>query len=753
MQNLNLNREVSITEASRRRREELLPDTIPAHFGAAPIVATTASFQQFFRILLRHRWKLAILAAVLVGAAMVVQFTVPKLYEGSAMVKIDHRSGSIDTEPQSYSPATDDMDQIITTEMELAKSDTVLRPVALKYNLWDVEKQSKGMSPAEVIALREAPVDLQKLKIKRPPNSNLLNIIYRAHDPKLAADVANAIAESLVEHTSDTAKASLDATSKTVDQSLEQMRAKMQQSDAQLAAFETELGIVDPEQRATVLTSRLKDLTADLTIAQSDRVNRQATMRQMQAIQAATPTEALAAAQVADSLGMPNSTALAEAVGKLNEARAQFASAKSYYGTGHPEYLRAQQQVEELGKQVTAMIGGAADRSRIAYLQGLDREEKLNALVNQTKTEVDVMQSKAAQYDQLKEEAENQRKFYEELENRKEIAGINKSYDSAVAQVFSPARPPLDHIFPKLIIDLPIALLLACLLGPVAAVLLDMLDTKFSNPADVANRLQLEVLAVVPESKWLPSTPSGFNGTELAPLGHSTRTARTVARYKEAIRVFRTSLTASIQDGWLKTIQVTSSMPGEGKTTLTAALALSYAQIGKRVLLIDADMRRPMSHRFFQIPLTPGLSDVLEGELDFRDAITKIDGGLAVMPAGPVSSRSAELISMHFASVIAKATREYDLVIVDSPPVMGAAETVEIARIVDGSIVVVNSGKSGGDVVASTISALRRAHGQVLGLVMNRARDFGDGTYSYSYTYTYGPTIDSESPRKSKVAS
>jgi len=713
----------------------------------AVATATTASFKDFFRILFRHRFKMLLLVIVLVSTAVAVQFVVPKMYEGIALLKIDRHSSSIDIQPENIASGSDEMDGILTTEMELAKSDTVLRPVAEKFNLWAVEKQDKGMSADAAKMLRAAPVQLSKLIVKRPPNSNLINIIYRAKDPVLAANVANAIAESLVEHTNDSARASVAQTSEAVKTSLEQMRAKMDQANVQLAAYQAELGIVDPADRATVLSTRLKDLTGDLTSAQAERVNRGATKRQMQQASSLPPAQALAAAQVADQLGLPNSTALNTAVDRLNEANTQFANVKSYYGNGHPEYARAQQQVTEAARQVSAMVAGAASRSNVAFQQAVDREQNLAKLVEQTKSEVDGMQSKAALYDQLKEEAETDRKFYADLLNRTRIADINKGFDNANAQLFVPARPSQNVIFPKLFLNLAVAVMLSLLLGPILALLLEALDTKLSSPADVAIRLQLPVMATIPDSKLqFGSAANAPKSGELSLSRQSIRDGRSVARFKEALRIFRTSLLPGLMEGGMKTLQVTSAVPGEGKTTLTSWLALSLAQLGKKVLLIDADMRRPNVHRFFKISASPGLSEVLEGEVDFRSAIVTVEGGLSVLPAGPVSTRSAELVSISFSTMLSKVARDYDLVIVDCPPVLGIAETVEISRFVDGTILVVSAQKPSGEAVSATVNAIRSANGQILGVVMNRVSEESSG-YGYGYGYGYGAdagTLDAQ---------
>lgn len=745
-------KEIVVAEAPRRRNDASALASIapPVVFDATTESASTAAFQDFLRILAKHKWKIAAMVVVAAVSAVAVQFLVPKVYEATAVIKIDRRPPQVDVESQNYS-VTDDMDQVITTEMELAVTDPVLRPVAVRYNLWHLEGQDKKLVPSELAVLHEAPVTLKKLTIKRPPNSYLLDVNYRASSPAVAAEIANAIAESMVEHSTDTTRRAASQSSSVVARDLADLRANMEQSDAKLAKFEADLGITDPESRATVMSARLKDLTSQLTIAQSERVNREATMRAMQDASAQPAGKALAAAQVSDLMQSGNSTALSSAVDRLNDAKAHFAAVKGYYGASHPEYQRAQQQVTELEGQIAALTASAADRAKVAYQQSVERESELSSLVNVTKSEVNAMDGKAMEYERLRDEALNNRKFYEELENRARVADINKSFDSATnAQVFALARPPQSSIFPKLMIDLPIGVVLALIIGCITAVVLEALDTKLAGPDEVASRLQVDILSIVPETKWLPRFNEDHGKGLMVRPEATGRTGRTVARYKEAIRILRTSLNMMLQDGWIKTVQITSSIPGEGKSTTATALAMSYVQAGKKVLLIDADMRRPTAHRIFGVPLTPGLSEVLEGTVDHRTAVHMVEGGLAFMPAGPVSPISSELVAMHFGAVLAKVARDYDLVLVDCPPVAGAAETLEITRQVDGTILTVNADKSEGSLVASSVRAIRRSRGNLLGLVMNRARSFGDGTYSYSYSYA--PTLTAEPTRSSEAS-
>lgn len=728
-------RDLALAGRSRSVRPELLPPYPYAALpGVDPATASTATFQDFFRALRKRKWMIFAFVAVAASCAIALQLFMPKVYEGVALVEIGRHMNSIDTQPNSSGTPADDMDQIITTEMELAVSDPVLRPVAQRFNLWQVEKQTKGMLPDEAAALVQAPVELRKLKIKRPPNSYLLQVIYRATNRQLAADVANAVAESLAAHSNDSARKSLVETSSVVSANLTKMRAKMDEADNELASYERELGVVDPEQRATVLSSRLKDLTTALTVAQADRASREATLTQVKRMANLAPQEALAAAQVSDALGMPYASGVADTLNKLNEAKAHFASVKAFYGTEHPEYTRAREQVEELQRQVAAMVAGAGARAEIAYDQAVSREGNLQALVAATKSELDSMDAKAGHYDQLREEAQNYRKFYNDLESRATIADINKSFDDDTVELFSKARAPEAYIFPKLFINLPVALVIGLLVGSIAAILMDAADSRFSGPGEVAQQLRLDVLATVPESKTLAPITGGRAAVALTlSENDSKRVARRVSQYREAIRALRTAINLSLLDGSIRTVQVTSSIPGEGKTTTCASLAASYSQAGKRVLVVDADMRRPNIHRCFGIPSSPGLSEVLQGQVSYSEAINKIEGNVSVLPAGPATGAASELVILHLGAILAKAAREYDLVLVDSPPVQGAAEALELARMVDATLLVIHAEKTEGPLVGSTVAALRRARGNLLGVVMNRVRSFGDGAYGYSY--------------------
>lgn len=729
--------DIGVIERRDALRQEILSPNVPPFMAEVqPAAASTASFHDFFRILQRRKWMIVSMLVVSVTMAIAIQFIVPKLYEGVALVKVDRHSADIDTQPNTSNGVGDDIDQIMTTEMELAVSDTVLRPVVERYNLWNAEKLTAGMSPEKAQQVRQGPIKLQKLSIKRPPNSSLIQIIYRAHDPALAANVANAIAESLAEHSNDSARARQLESSSVVTASLIKMRQKMNEADNQLAEYERQLGITDPEQRATVLGTRLKDLTSGLTIAQSERAARQATLEQVRRAASLSPDSAMAAAQIADSMVMPSANAVGEALTKLNQAKADYASISSFYGANHPENARAKHQVEELQQQIQSIVAGSLRRSQIAYEQARAREDNLGSLIATTKAEVDAMDAKASHYEQLRDEALNYRKFYNDLESRATIADINNSFAGNSVKLYSPARAPFEAVFPKLMLNLPIGVVLALLLGVVCAVLMDAVDSRFSGPEEIASQLRLDILAMVPESKMLKAATSRRAVTALVPKDNSKRAQRSADRYAEAIRTLRTAISFSLLEGSVKVLQITSSQPGEGKTTTSSSLAVAYAQAGKKVLLVDSDLRRPSVHRMFGIAQSPGLSELLQGQVSFNASINEIQPNLSVIAAGPATSRASELVSLFLASVLAKAAREYDLVIVDCPPVNGAAETLDIARMVDATVLVTQAEKSSGKLISATVSALRRSRGQVLGIVLNRISNFADSTYGYSYYYS-----------------
>jgi polysaccharide biosynthesis transport protein len=720
--------EITMVEPLRIPKAEIQMTPAPVSLYASPMEVGGAGLGDLLSILKRQRWKLLAFVLAAVGLAVLVQLTVPKTYEASALVKVDrHRSLITGGEDGQGSPQTDDMDQVVTTEIELAGSDPVLRPIAERYNLLALEKQTSGMNADEKNRLRLAPIELKKLKISRPPNTYLIRISYRAHDPKLASDVANAIAQSLVVHSNDTAGFSMEQSDRTITAALTSLRQKMEAANNNLANYEKQLGIINPEQRATLLNSRLQQLNTELTAVQADRANRASTLETLHM------STTLATAQALDALRTIPDSALSDAVARLNAARQQFALVKSFYGETHPEYAKAKQQVQELGEQVNELVANANDRALAAYKQATTRESRLKQLVTSAKSEVDGVEAKSQQYDQLKSEADNERKLYEELTTKSLLAGINNDFASANLHVVAPARPPEEQIWPKLSVDLSIALVLSSLLGVLGAVLAHAFDTKFTDPEEAARKLQIDVLAMVPKTKRLPVlsvSASSISETKLtAGASHS------LAQYMEAMFGLRTFLSSSMSKEHIRTIAVTSALHGEGKSTTTAQLGQALAQIGKKVLIIDADMRRPTMHKILGVRQTPGLSDILNGDIIGSDPIAVVQSpNLFLLPAGPASRRAADLVSLGLSTVLANLPREFEVVLIDCPPVHGAAEAQEIASLSDGVLMLTNANTTSGRVVSAALAALMRSRSNVLGLIMNQVRA-GSSTYGYAYGY------------------
>jgi succinoglycan biosynthesis transport protein ExoP len=231
------------------------------------------------------------------------------------------------------------------------------------------------------------------------------------------------------------------------------------------------------------------------------------------------------------------------------------------------------------------------------------------------------------------------------------------------------------------------------------------------------------------------------NGTALV---HVTDPAeQALSNYEEAIRTLRNSILLTDFDRRLRSVLLTSASPSEGKSTVAAHLAATHASQHKRTLLIDGDLRRPSVHRLFQVPNSMGLSNVLMKELSWLDAVVVMDepNGLHILPAGPSTRRASDLIGMGLAELIEEATREYDLVVLDAPPLLGFAEPLQMATAVDGVIVVARAGDTSRKALSSVITTLARLRANLVGVVLNEVhREVSAGYYYYygHYSKYYG---------------
>jgi polysaccharide biosynthesis transport protein len=703
------------------RSIQTLPYETPSPVGSG------RSIERLSNIIGLQKWKILAFMLLAMAVAAGIQLVIPKTYEASSLVKVDRHSASgVVGQEAAQVSSIDDMDQIITTLMELAQSDPVVRPITEKYDLLKAEKQLGGLSSAEIEKKRAAPIVLKKLTVTRPPNSYLIRIAYRATDPTLAAAVANGIAQSLSAHANDTWNRSYTEVSALVVQDMGALRAKMENSTKTLAEYEQKLGMVDPQQRATVLSSRYSQLNTEFTAAQEERLRREAVLA------AILGSRSLAAAQAAD--GAAQSSLLSEAIQKEEAIRQQFAGIRAFYGENHPEYKKAAKEVDEVEAEIAELRQNTRDRAEAEYRQALGRESRLKELLDSTRKDVNDLNGQALQYEQLRSEAESDRKLYQDLADRTRVADLNKQFQNATVQVAAGALPPQAPIFPKLPIDLAVAFVLSGVLGVLGAVLMKAVDATFSTPEEAASELDIDILTTIPATKELPQVGASsavFKSYGMTSI--SKRDALLAFYFAEAIRTLRACVSLVMAQRPLRTILVTSATPLEGKSTTVTYLAAACAHIGRKTLVIDADLRHPTQHKNLRVSNKLGLSDVLRGSAGLPEAIEKLDhGNLSVLSAGTVPHNATDLISMRFPAILEAASREFDLVIIDAPPMLGVSETRELSSLADGVIVVTRANATSGRVVSEALASLTRAHANVIGLVMNHVKltQFSDYRYA-----------------------
>ena len=673
---------------------------------------------QYFWILKRHRWRIGGFVVAVMLATLVVSARLTPIYESTATVDIDRQSPSGVVGEDATRSALNDSDQFMATQIKLVESDSVLRPVDQRFELRKLEGQSAALSARG----EEAPVTLKQLKVTRPPNTYLMQIGYRSADPQLAADAANAITQSYLEHSYEIRLRSSASVASFMERQIEELKAKMEQSSHALSGFERELNVINPEEKTNILSARLLQLNTEYTNAQTERLKQEAGF---QSVSGGSLDAALAA---------PQGEALRKLAEHRDEASELFAEVRSRYGANHPEYRKAQAQLNQVDAAIEAARLQIRNRVEIEYREAQRREAMVGDAVTAAKAEFDRMNARSFEYQAVKREADADKNLYEQLVRKIREAGINAGFQNGSIRIADSARAALKPVFPNQVLNVLLAFLLSTLAAVGAAVLSDLLDKTVRDPEQVARTLRTEVIGSLPLMKDRRA------GSLAALKDGGERTEQDLSGFGESVRTLRNSILLGNFDRHYRSLLVTSAAPGDGKTTTAANLAAAHAEQGKRTLLIDGDLRRPSVHRNFNLPSVVGLSNVLLGEVSWREALVQTAAlpHLYILPAGPPSRRASDLVGRGLAELLEEAASEYDLVILDAPPLLGFAEPLQMATAVDGVLVVARAGKTSRKAVASVLATLTRLRAKVVGLVLNEVhKELSDSYYYYGYYRSY----------------
>lgn len=674
---------------------------------------------------------LAIMAASL-ALGVISLFLTDPTYRARASVEINNQPvkilGTEDSQPVTNSQETD---RLLQTQIDILRSKTLAERVAEDLNLASSDDflLAQGIKPKSDI-LREQVLQALRdnLVVSLPRNTRVVPVSFDSSDPKLAAQIANLYVQNLIsgnlQRHFDTSAYSKEF----LQNQLQLTKGRLENSERALLAYARSVGLVDPSAGGgdpnnpgnnaprSLTSANLIDLNQSLAAVKAARIQAEGRWRAAQA----TPTMNLP--EVLSNPAIQQMTQKRAELQSLYEQEAQRRMPE------HPAVKQAAAAIAELDRQISTLATGIRNSIRNQYDIAVKQEAQLAGTVGQLKGATLAEQQLGIRYNILKREVDTNRELYNGLLQRFKEVSAEAGVTSNNISIVDRADPPLLPISPRPFVNLMLALLVGVLVAAAVVAVRELFKDGVRAPEELETRFGLPLLGHVPRV-----SRAAVASAELA-------NPRSLVA--EAYQAIRTSVELSTVGGTPKSLLVTSSRPGEGKSTTALVMARDAARAGRKVLLIDADMRRPSLHMLLEVDKDPGLSSFLTQQIPAETIIVETDTpGLFFMPAGPKPPNPAELVSGAGIRALLKYLSErYDQIIIDSPPVLGLADAPRLASIVDATMLVVEANKSQRGAIDSAIRRLHAAHAHLIGAVLVKfdikKADFGS-EYLLEY-YTYG---------------
>jgi capsular exopolysaccharide synthesis family protein len=475
------------------------------------------------------------------------------------------------------------------------------------------------------------------------------------------------------------------------------------------------------EQEEEVIHAKLADINARLTEAEAQRIALEAIVQQ-----ANGPEHGLARIIV-------NSQLLASLTAQLSEAEAKRAELEGRFTSEFPKVKAADARVQQIRERITAEEGRAVASMEADYRTAIERESMLRDQLEQQRQVVAGYEEKSIDFKIMRREVDTNRGIYENLLQRLKEVEVTEAIRASNITLIDAPEVPLEPSSPKVALNLALSLLLGLLGGIGASFFQEYADDSIRSPADVERYLGLPMLGAVPE----------FRGHEKHRLDPETSpdlevTLRPTSAGAEAIRTLRASLFLAAAGGLPGRLLVTSAQPSEGKTCMAVNLAAALAQTGRRVVVVDCDLRRPRVHKAIGGTQSPGVTNFLAGNADLDDVVrATVQVGLDFVAAGPVPPNPVDLLdSVRMDDLINALEDRYDHIVVDAPPSLGFADVPVLSnRLGGGCLMVTKCGSTSRRTARQACDYLTRMQSKLLGVVLNR---IGARASSYSYYQYYG---------------
>ena len=744
------------------------------------------SLRDYWLIIKRHRWLVLICTLTIAISVALYTFTRIPLYTAEATLLIERKAPQFLKVQDARADSIDYADsEFYKTQYEILKSralaERVIREEGLETdplftgdksdqtskgglvaNLWNSTKRwttgfltaKPNRTAPDAAATRTGLVGgyLSMLEIRPVTGTSLVQIKFTTADPAFSARLANAHAFAYGRYGIDLRSQTNEEAAAFLQQKLTELKERVQQSEAALNSYRRDKGIISVDDKQNVVVDRLLDLNKTLTAAEADRITLEA---QVQTIRGRNSDElpAVLSSQVISVLK-----------GELGRFEAEYASLSKEFKPGYPPLDSLKARIEETRRRLSTEVQNQVKGIEAPYLAAKAKEAELRARMDEQKRLTLNLKDSAVQYAILAREVNMNRQLYDGVLQRLKEIGVAAEVRASNNYVMGKAQPPLVPSYPNKQRSLLFGLFMGLAGGMGLAFLLERLDNTLKSPEEAERYIRLPSLAMVPDFALLNGTHNGTRGGYVSRLMSSAKAELPVWAPKrsknpdgqlvldhhplslvtEAYRALRSSLLLSQAGGAPQAMLMTSAGLGEGKTVSIVNTAIVFSQMGVRVLIIDADLRRPRCHTCLKVENGVGLTEILAGQIEWQKAINPTSAdNLFLISSGALPPNPAELLGsekMH--DLLQLLRNHYQFIFVDSSPVLAVTDAVLMSTMVDGTLLVVDR-STPKPLLRKALARLRTPHSKILGTLLNRVdirRGEYGGYYHQYYEYCRGDT-------------